>query len=123
MAEQTKTELAANGVKGVSLKVKPTKKAGSKNSFEIMQNFFANVSRSTGTTVISAAAGTQYALEKGDLRNGVFTYTVIEAMNKYNNISVQNLKKYVTARVMQLTNGLQKPNSRAETNMTDWNIW
>ena len=123
MAEQSKAGLETQGVKGVSLKVRPTKKAGSKNSFEIMQSFFANVSRSTGTTVISAAGGTQYALEKGDLRNGVFTYSVIEAMNKYPTITVQALKKYVTGRVVQLTNGMQKPNSRTETNMTDWNVW
>jgi len=123
LAEQSKAELAAKGIKGVTLKVRPTKKAGSKSSFEIMQNFFANVSRSTGTTVISAAAGTQYALEKGDLKNGVFTYCVIEAVNKYKTITVQNLKRYVTARVVQLTNGMQRPNSRAETNMSDWNVW
>ena len=123
IAEQSKASLETQGIKGVSLKVRPTKKAGSKNSFEIMQSFFANVSRSTGTTVISAAAGTQYALEKGDLRNGVFTYSVIEAMGKYKTITVQALKRYVTARVVQLTNGMQKPNSRAETNMTDWNVW
>lgn len=123
MAEQSKAGLETQGVKGVSLKVRPTKKAGSKNSFEIMQSFFANVSRSTGTTVISASAGTQYALEKGDLRNGVFTYSVIEAMGKYKTITVQALKKYVTFRVVQLTNGMQKPNSRTETNMTDWNVW
>ena len=123
MAEQSKASLETQGIKGVSLKVRPTKKAGSNNSFEIMQSFFANISRNTGTTVISAAAGTQYALERGDLRNGVFTYSVIEAMNKYQTITVQALKKYVTGRVVQLTNGMQKPNSRTETNMTDWNVW
>lgn len=123
MAEQAKNELESKGIRGVSLKVRPTKKAGSQNSFELMQNYFANVSRTTGTTVISAAAGTQYALEKGDLKNGVFTYSVIEAMNKFKSLTVQSLKKYVTARVVQLTNGLQKPNSRAEMNVVDWNVW
>lgn len=123
MAEQAKNELESKGIRGVSLKVRPAKKAGSQNSFELMQNYFANVSRTTGTTVISAAAGTQYALEKGDLKNGVFTYSVIEAMNKFKSLTVQNLKKYVTARVVQLTNGLQKPNSRSEMNVVDWNVW
>lgn len=123
MAEQSKKDLEAKGVRSVRLNVRPTKKAGSNNSFELMQNYFTNVSRSTGTTVISAAAGTQYALEQGNLKNGVFTYSVIEAMNKYETLTVQNLKKYVTARVVQLTNGLQKPNSRTETNVTDWNVW
>jgi WD40 repeat protein len=123
MAEQSKAELAKQGVKGVTLKVRPVQKAGSKNSVEIMQNLFANVSRSTGTTVISAAGGTQYALEKGSLQNGVFTYSVIEAMGKFKSMTVQNLKQNVSTRVVQLTNGMQKPNSRAETNVTDWNVW
>ena len=49
-------------------------KLGMKNSFELMQDLFLNVGKSTGATIISAAAGTQFALERGDLKNGVFTY-------------------------------------------------
>ncbi len=35
--------------------------------------------------IISAAAGNQFALERGDLKNGVFTYSLLEAMEKERN--------------------------------------
>ena len=95
---------------------------GMKNSFELMQALFVNVGKSTGATVISAAAGTQFALERGDLKNGVFTYSILEALNKYPSIKISELRKIVGERVEQLTNGLQKPTSRNETIATDWTL-
>lgn len=96
---------------------------GLKNSFELMQNLFVNVSKSTGATVISAAAGTQFALERNDLQNGVFTFSILEAMKKYPSLKISELKKIVGERVEQLTNGLQKPTSRSEMVSVDWNLW
>ncbi len=96
---------------------------GLKNSFELMQNLFVNVGKSTGATIISAAAGTQFALERGDLKNGVFTYSILEAFEKNETLTINQLKKIVTARVTQLTNGLQKPTSRNETISFDWRVW
>jgi hypothetical protein len=95
---------------------------GMKNSFELMQSLFVNVGKSTGATVISAAAGTQFALERGDLKNGVFTYSILEAMNKYPSIKISELRKVVGERVEKLTNGLQKPTSRNETIASDWTL-
>jgi hypothetical protein len=88
-----------------------------------MQNLFVNMNKGTGATIISAAGGMQYAQERGDLRNGVFTYSVLEAMQQNETITVSKLKKIIAARVTQLTEGLQKPTSRAETNNYDWNVW
>jgi hypothetical protein len=96
---------------------------GLKNSFELMQSLFVNVGKSTGATIISAAAGNQFALERGDLKNGVFTYSILEAMNKYPTIKISELKKIVGERVEQLTNGMQKPTSRNETIAVDWSLW
>ncbi|MEO6612120.1 MAG: caspase family protein [Chitinophagaceae bacterium] len=96
---------------------------GLKNSFELMQSLFVNVGKSTGATIISAAAGTQFALERNDLKNGVFTYSILEAMNKYPTLKISQLKKIVGKRVEELTKGLQKPTSRNETIAVDWNIW
>ena len=96
---------------------------GLKNSFELMQSLFVNVGKSTGATIISAAAGTQFALERNDLKNGVFTYSILEAMNKYPTMRISELKKTVGERVEQLTKGLQKPTSRNETIAVDWNLW
>jgi hypothetical protein len=96
---------------------------GMENSFELMQSLFVNVGKSTGATIISAAAGTQFALERGDLKNGVFTYCILEAMEKNPTMKISELKKTVGERVEQLTNGLQKPTSRNETIAVDWSLW
>jgi hypothetical protein len=96
---------------------------GLKNSFELMQSLFVNVGKSTGATIISGAAGNQFALEAGDLRNGVFTYAILETINKYPTIKISELKKIVGERVEQLTQGMQKPTSRNETIVADWSLW
>lgn len=118
-------ELKGNGVidgsKGI--KVPAQNKLGIKNSFELMQELFVNIGRGTGATIISAAAGTQFALERGDLKNGVFTYSVLELINSGKSVSVNELKKYVSKRVSDLTKGLQQPTARNETQQFDWIIW
>ena len=86
-------------------------------------SLFVNVGKSTGANIISAAAGTQFALERNDLKNGVFTYSILEAMYKYPTLKISELKKIVGERVEQLTKGLQKPTSRNETIAVDWNVW
>ncbi|MEO7923341.1 MAG: caspase family protein [Chitinophagaceae bacterium] len=96
---------------------------GLKNSFELMQSLFVNVGKSTGATIISAAAGTQFALERNDLKNGVFTYCILEAMKSNASMKISELKSIVGKRVEELTKGLQKPTSRNETIAVDWTIW
>lgn len=44
-------------------------------------------------------------------------------MNEYPSIKISELKKIVGERVLQLTNGLQKPTSRNETIAVDWEVW
>lgn len=96
---------------------------GLKNSFELMQSLFVNVGKSTGATIISAAAGTQFALERNDLKNGVFTYSILEAMKQHSTMKISELKKVVGERVEHLTKGMQKPTSRNETISVDWSMW
>jgi len=125
--ELTRIEAAADSLQQEGTKGgKPTYTGkttlGMKNSFELMQSLFVNVGRSTGATIISAAAGTQFALERGDLKNGVFTYSILETLNKYPSIKISELKKIVGERVEQLTKGLQKPTSRNEVMAVDWSL-
>jgi WD40 repeat protein len=123
----SQSTLAANHVvsKGgeIAESEEGSQKLGLKNSFELMQNLFVNVGKSTGATIISAAAGTEFALENGNLKNGVFTYCIMEAMDKYPTMKVSELKKIVGARVQELTNGMQKPTSRNEAIAVDWDVW
>lgn len=126
-ASINKEALAANHVVSRGVIVtntkQDTKKLGLQNSFELMQNLFVNVGRSTGATIISAAAGTELALEFGKLKNGVFTYSIIDAMDKYPDMKVSELKKIVSKKVEELTKGMQKPTSRNEAITVDWRIW
>ena len=109
--------------KGSQLLENNSQQLGLKNSFELMQSLFANVGKSTGATVISAAAGNQFALERGDLKNGVFTYCILEAMQNNSTMKISALKKTVGQRVEQLTHGMQKPTFRNETIDSDWEVW
>jgi hypothetical protein len=88
-----------------------------------MKDLFVNVGKGTGATIISAAGGLQYAQERGDLKNGVFTYSIIDAFNNHKSLTVSQLRNIVGESVTRLTNGLQKPTSRNETSMYDWLIW
>ncbi|SCX99462.1 WD40 repeat [Nonlabens sp. Hel1_33_55] len=98
-------------------------KMGMKNSFELMKELFNNVDRATGATVISAAAGTQFAQERGELKNGVFTYCILNQLKRKESISVSELKRLVSKQVVALTNGLQQPTSRNQTIENDWKVW
>lgn len=103
---------------------------GIKTSFELMQELFANVSKGSGAVVISAAAGNSYALESDEWRNGVFTFALLSGLrskladlNKNGEITVTELKDYVSKEVERLTQGAQKPTSRRENLEFDFRIW
>lgn len=119
------TLLAENkGTKGAYITYTgDNKRLGLKNSFELMQELFANVNRGTGATVIAASGGTQFAQEHGNLKNGVFTYSILELMQQKKEVKVSELKTIVGKRVEELTNGNQKPTSRNENIEFDWKVW
>lgn len=121
---RTADSLGLSAAKGSKLLVEAgEQQVGLTNSFELMQSLFVNVGKSTGATIISAAAGNQFALERGDLKNGVFTYVILQAMNTDTPLRISELKKQVSERVEQITRGLQKPTFRNETQETDWELW
>lgn len=103
---------------------------GIKTSFELMQELFANVSKGSGAVVISAAAGNSYALESDEWRNGVFTFALLSGLkskaadtNRNGEVTVTELKDYVSKEVERLTQGAQKPTSRRENLEFDFRIW
>ncbi|MEI2757404.1 MAG: caspase family protein [Chitinophagaceae bacterium] len=98
-------------------------KLGLQNSFDLMQNLFANVGKGTGATIIAASGGVQLAQERSDLGHGVFTFSIIEALKKFKTIKIAALKKFVSDEVFKLTRGLQKPTARMEPLLADWNLW
>lgn len=103
---------------------------GLENSFDLMQQLFANLNRGSGTVVISAAAGNSYALESDEWRNGVFTYSILDGLKNMNadlnqdkNVTVSELREYVYAKVVEETGGRQTPTTRQENLELDFRVW
>lgn len=118
------SKLDSTGVhRGVTLIKKDSSKIRMKNSFELMRDMFVNVGKSTGATIISAAAGTQFAFEKNNLKNGVFTYSILEYMQQHEHAKLSELKQFVNNGVPELTQGLEIPTARIETIDVDWEVW
>ncbi|MFK8105154.1 MAG: caspase family protein, partial [Saprospiraceae bacterium] len=106
------------------------KKLGLQNSFYHMKNLFADLRRGSGTEVISAAAGVEYALESSGWANGIFTYSVLDGLtknkadiNKDKRVSVSELQKHVYKTVVKMTGGKQHPVNRAQNLDSDFTIW
>jgi len=100
------------------------------NSFELMQELFANLSKGSGAVVVSAAAGSGYALESPEWNNGVFTYCIINGLkNKFADadkdgiITISELRNYVLKEVENITKGAQKPTSRRDNLSWDFKVW
>ncbi|MCB9262277.1 MAG: caspase family protein [Flavobacteriales bacterium] len=115
---------SAKGAKTKALKVT------SNQAYEQMQELFNNLSRGSGTIVISAAAGNSYAYESEEWGNGVFTYCLVSGIrdrkadaDKDGEISITELSNYISEEVEKLTNGAQKPNERQENLFNNFRIW
>ena len=129
LADGKKGDIITYGYKGTTI-INEESGLGLQNSFELMQELFANLTRGSGAVVISAAAGTGYALESAKWNNGVFTYCIINGLkemaadgNKDKQVTVTELKDYVSIEVEKLTKGAQKPTSRRENLEFDWRVW
>jgi Uncharacterized protein containing caspase domain len=103
---------------------------GLENSFELMKELFADLRRGSGSSVISAAGGGEFALESSEWNNGVFTYVLMEGLtkrkadtNKDGKVYLSELLQYSQGEVTRLTDGKQKPTSRAENISNDWVVY
>lgn len=92
--------------------------------FERMKQLFVDLRVSTGTTVISSAGGTEFALEGKDWQNGVFTHCLLNGIRDikadYDGdgyVTLIELKQYLLEEVPRLTANKQTPAFRLE------NLW
>jgi len=100
------------------------------NSYDIMTEYFADVRKGTGSVVISAATGTGFALEIGDLQHGIFTYVLLKGLREkdadYSGdgmISVSELREYIFTNVEKISEGYQKPTARKDNLVNDFIIY
>lgn len=103
---------------------------GLRNSFELLGELFTDLRGSSGAQVIAAASGLEVAYERGTLKNGVFTFALLEALNSETadlnddgKLQVFELRDYVNRRVTKLTDGVQTPIMRAENIEFDFGVF
>lgn len=121
-------DLKFRGV-GKNVKYKDTP-LGLKSTNELMKSLFTDLRRGTGATVISSSGGTEYSIEGGEFKNGLFTYCMLTGLksrkadlNRDKIITVRELQIYVREQVSQLSSGRQTPTSRIQNNELDYRIW
>ena len=113
-----------HGVRAIQHRGMKIKKAigalNTKQKKRYIEDLFSRGDVQRGINIIAGAAGAEYALESGAWKNGVFTATLIQALqdpnvdaNKDGKLTVEELQNYVTSKVAEQTNGEQKPSSVA----------
>jgi hypothetical protein len=98
-------------------------------SFRVMQDEFLDLVRHNGTIVIAAAAGSEFAMESGDRRNGLFTYVLQKALfehkadlDKNRRITTSELREYLGREVEVLSGGGQKPTTNQDNQGLEWSL-
>lgn len=103
---------------------------GLNSSYALLQELFSDLRRGSGTSVISAASGLEFAYEDGSWNNGVFTYSILNGLqsgsadaNRDGEVTVSELRDYVTKAVLGLTEGRQTPTARRESPENDFRMY
>ena len=96
-------------------------------TYELTKALFTDLRKGTGATVISSAGGGEYAMESGEWKNGLFTYTLLKGietgeadLNNDGEIWLKELQEYVQTQVTELSGGKQQPTSRIENSVPDY---
>ncbi len=100
-----------------------------KGTFELSKTLFADMRVNNGSTVVSSAGGAEYALEGDKWKNGVFTFSLLQALqsnnadlNKDGVLMLSELQSFLFKNVYHLTEGKQNPTSRIENLRYDFPI-
>lgn len=106
------------------------KQVGLENSFELMKSLFADLREGTGSAVIAAAGGAEYAMEGGGVENGVFTHVLLKGLgekaadqNGDGEVQISELQAYLNREVSKMTHNQQRPTTRTRKFSNDWRVW
>ncbi|PWG65807.1 caspase family protein [Spiribacter halobius] len=93
----------------------------------LLEDEFLDLREASGAHVIAAAGAAEFALESPRWANGVFTAAVLHGLETRSadldgdrRIRVDELRRYVSQRVSQLTAGAQRPTSRRSNYARDF---
>ena len=103
---------------------------GLQNTLELSKSLFGDLKKGTGATIISAAGGTEFAMEGLNSQNGLFTSTLIQGINtrradldRNRSFTIREIQEYVSEQVTKLSNGKQVPTSREENIKNDFQVY
>ena len=103
---------------------------GLANTLELSKSLFGDLKKGTGATVISAAGGTEFALEGLNSTNGLFTSTLIQGirtrradLDRNRTYTISEIQEYVSEQVIKMSKGKQVPTSREENVKNDFSIY
>ena len=95
--------------------------ARNKKSSRLLNKMFMELNSVSGTTIITATSGADYAMESEELKNGLFTYCFLQGIKKMEadlngdkEIMLDEMISYLRKNVSALSNGEQEPNTRYE---------
>lgn len=105
-------------------------KAGAQNAFNLARESFTDLRKFTGTTVLSSAAGGEFAIESKEWQNGLFTYCLLNGLSSMDadldhdgEIWLSEIQDYLYVIVPKLSNGAQKPTTRMQNLSMDYRLW
>gem|GEM_PF-1158458 len=112
-------DLKNRGIKNRGIELVQTSD-GLDNAFELQGELFADLRRGSGATVIAAARGVETAGETS--AHGLFTQSVLDALQASPHLKVSELRDFVAARIDKETQGRQRPTARRENLEDDFAI-
>ena len=103
---------------------------GLENTLELSKTLFGDLKKGTGATIISAAGGTEFAMEGLNSSNGLFTSCLIQGIetrmadiDRNRKYSISELQRYVSEQVIYHSQGKQVPTSREENLSNDFTVY
>ncbi len=112
----SKGYIVFRGVSGLK-----ARKRDIENVNALLSEMFTDLRWGVGATVISSAAGSEFAIEGDEWGNGLFTYCLKETANNAEtdrngdgNISAEEWLKAASIKVKELSEGHQSPNLRSD---------
>ncbi|MDO4216421.1 MAG: caspase family protein, partial [Bacteroidales bacterium] len=131
MAQANNTSLVKQGItfRNAGIHLPQAVSTTAEEIDELLSDNFSKLQRGSGATIISSSSGLQVSREGDRWNNGLFTYCLIQGLNDEKcdedhdgKISTRELQSYCATQVQQLSNGNQRPSTRRENRLLDFNI-
>lgn len=130
LAQTSKTEYGDVSFRSAGAGVRIKKAFGMANTSDLMKDLFSDLRKGTGSTVISSAGGAEFAMESSQWKNGLFTFCVLNGiekkaadLNKDGKIMLSELQEYIRNDVTRLSGGRQSPTYRIQNLSMDFQVW